>query len=55
LKDRAAGDGQKLAEEPEKQMPTFVDGDENYIDHQKRAGTASSLIEKKQIEGNGDG
>src|SRR6185437_14206367 len=50
LQECATDDGYPLAKEAEEKMTTFVNGNENEVDHQKRALAAKSLVKKQKIK-----
>src|SRR5579862_8737776 len=54
LQECAAGDINPLAEETEKEMATFVNGDKHDVEHEQRSAMAISLIQKEQIKNQPD-
>src|SRR5580704_2138795 len=50
LKECAAGDAEEFAEETEEQVSTFVDGNEDEVDHQQKSLAAHRLIEKQRVK-----
>src|SRR5579863_319615 len=55
LQEGAAGNINPVAEETEKEVPAFVNGKKNDVEHEQRSAMAIGLVQKEQIKKQPDG